>query len=85
MAILFMGPLFYYLPKVVLASIIIVAATGLLEVDDVFFLWKVQAYKNVVLLFITFFLTILFGVEEVKKYPPHLPLQILILIWHRAS
>ena len=28
MAILFFGPLFYFLPKVVLASIIIVAATG---------------------------------------------------------
>lgn len=65
MAILFMGPLFYYLPKVVLASIIIVAATGLLELDDVFFLWRVQAFKNLLLLIVTFVLTMIFGVEEV--------------------
>lgn len=69
MAILFFGPLFFYLPKVVLASIIIVAATGLVELEDIVFLWKVRAFKSLALLAVTFFLTILFGVEEVTR--PH--------------
>ncbi len=43
--ILFLGPLFYYLPKPALAGIIMVAAFNIFEFEDLHFLWSMRAYK----------------------------------------
>jgi len=61
---LFAGPLFYYLPKVVMAAIIMVAATGLIELEDIIFMAKVRAYRDIFLFFLTFFLTIFLGIDQ---------------------
>lgn len=46
MTIIFFLPLFYWLPKCVMASIVLVAATGLLEFEDVSFLIRIRAWKG---------------------------------------
>jgi high affinity sulfate transporter 1 len=64
LTILFAGPLFYYLPKVVMAAIIMVAATGLIELEDIVFMTKVRAYRDIFLFFLTFLLTIFLGIDQ---------------------
>jgi high affinity sulfate transporter 1 len=61
--ILFMGPLFYYLPKSALAGIVVVAGIGIFELEDVLFLWRIRAYPALILLTGTFVCTIALGVE----------------------
>ena len=61
--ILFALPLFYFLPKAALASIILVAACGLIEVHDFVFLYKLRAWTDVGLLCTTFFVTIIVSIE----------------------
>jgi len=61
--ILFVGGLFYYLPIVVMASIIIVAACWLIELHDILFLWKIKAWKGIVQLVFTFLMTFILGPE----------------------
>jgi len=61
--VIVMAPLFFYLPKVALAAIIVVAAVGLMELEDLFFLYKVRAWKALALLVITFVCTFALGVE----------------------
>ncbi|KAL6063515.1 putative sulfate transporter [Balamuthia mandrillaris] len=63
MAILFLQPVFYYLPKTTLAAIIIVAALGLLELEDLFFLIKIRAWGALFLFVATLVLTLSLGVE----------------------
>jgi MFS superfamily sulfate permease-like transporter len=41
-AMLVLAPVFYYLPKVLMSGIIIVAAYGLIETEDLIFLWKMR-------------------------------------------
>ncbi|KAG0251142.1 hypothetical protein DFQ27_008972 [Actinomortierella ambigua] len=64
-AILFLLPFFYYLPKAVLASIICVAALSLLsEFPHEFkLMWKIQAWSDLSLLLLTFIATITVSVE----------------------
>jgi SulP family sulfate permease len=38
--------LFWYLPKVVLAAVIIIAASGLVEVNDVLFMWRIRVLSR---------------------------------------
>ncbi|RIA97374.1 sulfate transporter family-domain-containing protein [Glomus cerebriforme] len=56
---------FYYLPKPVLASIVTVAAISLLEElpHDLYFMYKIKAWKDYALLFLTFFSTIFISIE----------------------
>ncbi len=62
-ALLFLTPLFYYLPKAVLAAIIMVAVFGLIDVDEVKHLWKVK-HSDLALLVLTFVATLTIGIEE---------------------
>ena len=62
LTLLFLTPLFYHLPKTVLAAIIIVAVFGLVNVKEAIFLWKANNL-DFWLLIITFFSTLLFGIE----------------------
>lgn len=43
--ILFLGPLFHYLPKPALAGIIIVAGFNIFELEDIHMLWMLRSYK----------------------------------------
>lgn len=60
--LLFLTPLFYYLPKTVLAAIIIVAVFNLINFKEAFYLWKVNKLDFWLMLF-TFLATLGLGIE----------------------
>lgn len=60
--LLFLTPIFYYLPKTVLAAIIIVAVFGLVNIKEAIFLWKSNQF-DFWLLISTFIATLLLGIE----------------------
>mgnify|MGYP000297683544 CR=1 FL=1 len=60
--LLFLMPLFYHLPKTVLASIIIVAVFGLINFKEAGFLWKANKL-DFWLMLATFLATLLLGIE----------------------
>ena len=60
--LLFLTPVFYYLPKAVLAAIIIVAVFGLVNVKEGVHLWKTNNL-DFWLLFTTFISTLFLGIE----------------------
>ena len=59
----FLLPLFYYLPRPVCSSIIVVAALGLIELHDFIFIWKLRAWNDLGLLSLTFFSTLFFSIQ----------------------
>ncbi|WP_159949157.1 SulP family inorganic anion transporter [Polaribacter septentrionalilitoris] len=60
--LLFLTPLFYHLPKSVLAAIIIVAVFGLVNFKEARFLWKANKL-DFWLMLATFIATLIFGIE----------------------
>jgi SulP family sulfate permease len=62
LALLFLTPLFFHMPKAVLAGIIMTAVFGLIDVREAKHLWKV-ARPDLVLMGITFFATLTLGIE----------------------
>ena len=64
LTLLFLTPLFYYLPKAVLASIIMVAVFKLISVQDVIDLWKGGYKRDFFILIITFFATLSIGIQK---------------------
>ena len=63
LTLLFLTPLFYYLPNAILASIIMVAVFGLIDLDYPRALWK-NRKDEFVLLLATFLLTLMLGIKE---------------------
>lgn len=63
LTLLFLTPLFYYLPKAILASIIMVAVFGLIDVKEVKHLWKSDK-RDLAMLIVTFVGTLTLGIEE---------------------
>lgn len=63
LTLLFLTPLFYYLPKAVLASVIMVAVFGLIDMDYPKFLWKNKRDEFWMLL-VTFIVTLTVGIRE---------------------
>lgn len=61
--LLFFTPLFHYLPKAVLAAIIMTAVFGLIDIDEVKHLWKVKR-ADLAMLGLTFVATLTLGIEE---------------------
>ena len=61
--LLLFTPLFYYLPKAVLAAIIMTAVFGLVDVREVRHLWKVKR-SDLALLVITFLATLSVGIDQ---------------------
>lgn len=61
--VLFLTPLFYYLPSAVLAAIIMVAVAGLFDAKEMIHLWKTDK-KDLAMLGVTFLATLLLGIEE---------------------
>jgi SulP family sulfate permease len=62
LTLLFLTPLFYYLPKTVLAAIIIVAVFGLVNIKEAIFLWRANNL-DFWLMLATFVSTLLLGIE----------------------
>ncbi|MCK5206706.1 MAG: STAS domain-containing protein, partial [Cyclobacteriaceae bacterium] len=62
LTLLFFTPLFYNLPKAILAAIIMVAVFGLIDVKTVVLLFKTNK-KDFAMLIVTFLSTLLFGVQ----------------------
>lgn len=62
-ALLFLTPVFYYLPNAVLAAIIITAVYGLIEFDQFKKLWKLKHYDRYMFL-ATFAGTLFIGIKE---------------------
>jgi len=56
--VLFLLPLFYYLPKCIMGAIVFFAGFGLLELENLGFLWKIRAFIDIFLFFMTFFITL---------------------------
>jgi SulP family sulfate permease len=63
LTLLFLTPLFYYLPKALLASVIMVAVFGLIDFKEMVHLWKTDK-RDFVMLAATFFATLALGIEE---------------------
>ncbi|VAW14838.1 Sulfate transporter 4.1, chloroplast precursor [hydrothermal vent metagenome] len=63
LTLLFLTPLFYYLPKAVLASIIMVAVIGLIDLSYAKKLWKDQR-DEFVIWSITFLITLFIGIPQ---------------------
>lgn len=63
LTMLFLGPLFYHLPRGAMAAIITTASIGLFELHDLIFLFRIRAWKELAQLIVTFVLTIVLGLE----------------------
>lgn len=63
LTVLFLTPLFYYLPSAVLAAIIMVAVAGLFDYKEMIHLWKTDR-KDLAMLMVTFIATLTLGIEE---------------------
>lgn len=63
LTLMFLTPLFYYLPKAVLGGIIGVAVYGLVDVSYPLFLWKAKK-EDFLMLFIAFITTLSLGIKE---------------------
>ena len=63
LTLLFLTPLFYYLPKAILAAIIIAAVVRLIDYKEAMFLWKSDR-TDFYMLLITFLATLLIGIEQ---------------------
>jgi SulP family sulfate permease len=63
LTLLFLTPLFYFLPKAILASVIMVAVFGLIDFKEVKHLWKTDK-TDLAMLLITFVATLSLGIEE---------------------
>ena len=63
LTLLFFTPLFYYLPKAILASVIMVAVFGLIDFKEAQHLWKANKQDFIILL-VTFLATLGLGIEQ---------------------
>lgn len=63
LTLLFLTPLFYYLPNAILASVIMVAVFGLIDYKEAIHLWKSDK-RDFAMLFVTFIGTLILGIEE---------------------
>jgi sulfate permease, SulP family len=81
-AVLWFTPLFYYLPRVALAGIVIIAVLGLVDVRDAIETFRLRR-SDAAILAVTFFATLLIGVE------PGLAIGIVfslaVFVWRSAN
>ncbi len=63
LTLLFLTPLFYYLPNAILASVILVAVLGLIDVKEPIHLWKSNK-TDFYMLMVTFVATLIVGIEK---------------------
>ena len=75
--LLLFTPLFYFLPKAILASIVIVAVFGLIDYKEAIFLWK-NDKRDFLSLLVTFLLTLTLGIQDGVFFGVILSLAIII-------
>ena len=63
LTLLFLTPLFYFLPNAILASVIMVAVFGLIDWKEAVHLWKADK-ADFLMLLVTFVATLAMGIEE---------------------
>ncbi|MDN5217149.1 solute carrier family 26 protein [Fulvivirgaceae bacterium BMA12] len=63
LTLLFLTPLFYYLPNAILASVIMVAVFGLIDFKEAVYLWKTDR-RDFLMMVATFVATLTFGIEQ---------------------
>ncbi len=63
LTLLFLTPLFYYLPQAILASVIMVAVFGLIDIKEPLHLWRINR-TDFWMLVATFLATLLLGIEQ---------------------
>jgi SulP family sulfate permease len=63
LTLLFLTPLFYFLPKAVLAAIVMVAVAGLVDGNEARYLWRVDR-RDFALMGLTFLATLTLGIEQ---------------------
>ena len=63
LTLLLITPLFFYLPKAILASVIMVAVFGLIDFKEPVYLWRTDK-KDFFMLIATFMSTLVIGIEE---------------------
>ncbi|MCG8319642.1 MAG: solute carrier family 26 protein [Cytophagales bacterium] len=63
LTLLFLTPLFYDLPKAILASVIMVAVFGLIDFKEAKYLWKTDR-RDFLMLIVTFLATLTLGIEQ---------------------
>ncbi|PEN07868.1 sodium-independent anion transporter [Longimonas halophila] len=63
LTLLFLTPLFYYMPNAILASIVMVAVAGLVDWEEAMYLWRVDR-RDLALMALTFVATLTLGIEE---------------------
>jgi len=63
LTLLFLTPLFYFLPKAVLAAIVMVAVAGLVDWEEARYLWRVDR-RDFGLMALTFLATLTLGIEQ---------------------
>ena len=80
LTLLFLTPIFYFLPKAVLAAIIIVSVVGLIDIKLPISLWKSHKVEAV-LLFVTFMVTALVGMPE--GIASGVSLSIVVLVYRQ--
>lgn len=61
--ILTLGPVIYFLPRVTMSAIIMVAAYSLIDLQEIRLLFRVKAWKEIALLITTFLITFILGVD----------------------
>jgi SulP family sulfate permease len=79
--LIFLTPLFYYLPNVVLASIVVVAVSGLIDFKGVRHFFKIKLADGWTWM-LTFFITLIFGGEN--GILAGIALSLLLFIWRSA-
>jgi SulP family sulfate permease len=62
LTLLFLTQLFYALPNAILASVILVAVAGLIDIKEAIYLWKINR-EDFVMLIVTFISTLTLGIE----------------------
>jgi sulfate permease, SulP family len=63
LTLLFLTPLFYYLPQAILASVIMVAVFGLINIKEAKHLWHTDR-GDFIMMLVTFLATLFLGIEE---------------------
>lgn len=81
LTLLFLTPLFFYLPKAILASIISISMMKLISVQDLRHLWRFSK-KEAILLLITFFAVLIEGMET--GLIVGVCLSLLFFLWHTS-
>lgn len=79
--LLFLTPLFFYLPKAILAAIISISMMQLVNVEDLRYLWRFSK-KEAVLLLVTFSMVLLQGMQI--GLVTGVVLSLLFFLWHTS-